>query len=154
MKREHVAPLISAAMMVIEAEAKAKVTRGELELRVSRRTMQEVTVLLGVTGEVEGTITLGLSQETARNLVAAILGEPQPEFTPDVESGIAEMGNMIVGRASMELESSGFSCQITPPSVFVGKGATFTTFDTQHILIPLESKLGTIELGVALRPAQ
>lgn len=153
MKKEYVSPFISAAMLVIEAEAKAKVMRGALELRVSRRTMQEVTVLLGLTGDVQGTITFGLSQETARNLVGAILGEPQPEFTPDVESGIAEMGNMIVGRASMELESGGFSCEITPPTVFVGKGATFTTFDTQQIMIPLETMLGRIEMGVALRAA-
>ncbi len=145
-------PFITAACKVLKEEIEAEITRGEVSLEKSGTTSKEVTVALGVTGDVRGGVFYGFSEQTARSLVSEMLGEPVPIFDELAESGIGEMGNVITGLATAELEQKGLLCRIAPPTVVTGKGVYISTLDFHRLIMPLETQYGAIEVNVALKP--
>ena len=152
MRTEFVNPFVSAAIHVLRAELNETVRRGSLRLQGSRVTPGEVTVSVGVAGDVEGLVLYGMDSMTAHRIVGTMLGK-NPLWLEDeiVESGVAEVGNMITGRASMELEEQGYFCDITPPTVLIGRDILISTVEFQRLEVPLNLSFGQIILHVALR---
>jgi len=111
----------------------------------------EVTVLIGVVGKAQGLVLYGMSEATALKLVSSMTGEEVGTFDALAESAVAELGNVITGVASGELEKAGYSVKIAPPSVVVGKGSTISTLSIKRLVIPLETTQGEITMHVALR---
>ncbi len=150
---QFINPFISAAGQVIESETGAEVERGGVTLHKSGTTSKEVTVALGVTGDVKGAVFYGFSEATARSIVSEMMGEPVPLFDSLAESAIAEMGNVITGLASVELEKSGYNCNIAPPTVVHGRGVYISTLDFHRLIMPMKTPFGEIEINVALKAA-
>ncbi len=144
-------PFIKAASYVLETEVGADIERGNVALEKSGATSREVTVALGVTGDVRGAVFYGLSQDTARGFVSQMLGEPVPLFDHLAESAMGELGNVITGLASSNLEQEGFVCRISPPTLVTGKGVYISTLDFHRLVVPLHTQYGDLEINVALK---
>ncbi|MCL4541481.1 MAG: chemotaxis protein CheX [Chloroflexi bacterium] len=151
MKVEFINPFIGAAVEVLVQETGADVERGTISLQKSCYTSQEVTAMIGVTGEVRGIVLYSLSEQTAKALVSEMMGQRFILFDELAQSGIGELGNVITGRASSKLADAGYSSTITPPSLIVGRGTMISTLDIERLVVPLTMPQGTIEIHVALR---
>lgn len=151
MKAEFVNPFVTSAFQVLQTETRTEVTQGQITLAETPLVSDEVTVLIGVVGRAQGLVLYGMSETTARAIVSAMTGEEMLVFDGMAESAIAELGNVITGLASGELERAGYPCKIAPPSVVVGKGTSISTLSIKRLVIPLETKLGSITVHVALR---
>lgn len=151
MKAEFINPFVSAAYRVLQTEARCEVRRGNVTIEESPLISDDVTVLIGVVGRAQGLVLYCMSERTAKNLVSAMTGEHVPVFDAMVESAVAEMGNVITGLASGELEKAGYGVKIAPPSVVVGHGTAISTLSLRRLVIPLETPLGDITIHVALR---
>lgn len=145
-------PFIRAAADVLEKEVGAQTERGPVGVERTAHTTQDVTALIGVTGRVRGVVAYGMSDETARTIVGVMLGEPCPVFDELAQSGIAELANVITGRASIELANNGFPAEISTPTIIVGK-ALLSTLDTPRLMVPLRTGYGEIIVHLALREA-
>jgi chemotaxis protein CheX len=153
LKIEFIRPFIIATQEVLNTEMNREVPieKGELKLENKSYTTQDITVLIGVIGSVQGIVMYGLAERTAKNIVSAMLGKPVPIFDQMVESAMAEMGNVITGIASRELEKAGFPCTLAPPTVISGRGVVISTLNINRLQIPMLTDLGQIDLSVALR---
>lgn len=152
MRTEFVNPFVAAALHVFRQELKEEPRRGPLRLEGSRVTPGEVTVAVGVAGDVEGLVLYGMDTSTAQRIVASILGIPPLRVEDDImESGAAEIGNMITGRASMELEQQGYTCDITPPLVLLGRNILISTVAFERLEVPFDLATGRVVLHIALR---
>ena len=152
MKAALANPFLSAAIHVVESETGVKVERaGDLSVRQSRKVGHEITVLIAVTGAAEGVVLYGMSEDTGKQIVGRILGEAVTEFDDMAESGIAELGNVITGRASHLLEEAGYQSTISPPTVIRGAGTEISTLDLPRLVVPLATEVGAIQIAVALR---
>ncbi|MEW6650303.1 MAG: chemotaxis protein CheX, partial [Chloroflexota bacterium] len=108
-------PFVEAAYEVLQAETGVQVERGELSLEQGMYITDDVTVILSLVGAVEGTVFYSLNKSSALRCASLMLGEPLDEFDGLAQSGIAEIGNVITGRASMKLSQSGFESNISTP---------------------------------------
>ena len=151
MKVAFVNPFIDAAREVLESELGGEATRGEIRMQRSAYTTDEVTALLGVAGAVSGVVLYSMSEETARGMVARMLGHACAKFDALAQSGIGELGNVITGRAGVLLAEAGHASNITPPALVMGKHTMVTTLDLNRLVFPLETALGTIEIQVVLK---
>lgn len=153
MKVEFINPFVTATIKVLETETgrSVPVEKGQLSIEASSHTCQDVTVLIGVIGAVQGVVMYGMSERTAKNIVSALLNERIAVFNDMVESAIAEMGNVITGIASSELEKAGYASTLAPPTVVSGRGVIISTINIKRLQIPLVTEFGEIEVGVALR---
>jgi chemotaxis protein CheX len=144
-------PFLDAANEVLAAEAQVEVTRGTLTLQKSAMTTDDVTVLLSMVGRVQGVVLYGLSIQTGLALSTRMMGQEFATFDSLAQSGIAELGNVITGRASIKLAEAGFESEISPPTLIQGRAVTISTLDFPRLVVPLSTPLGEVTVHLALR---
>ena len=151
MRAEIINPFLQAASEVLESELGAAPQRGTIGLQRSAYTSDEVTAVVAVTGDVAGMVLFAMAESTARAMVSAMMGQDFPELDALAQSGIAEVGNVITGRAAVLLSEAGFSSDLAPPMLLIGRGTMISTLDVQRLVIPMETEFGNIEIQVALK---
>ena len=144
-------PFIDAAAEVLKVETELEVERGNLSLEKTALTATDVTVLLTLVGKVQGVVMYGFSTPLCLDLVSRMMGQKCTEFDNLAQSGIAELGNVITGRATTKLEEAGFKSMISPPTMITGMGVKISTLDFSRIVVPLSTENGDIVIHLALR---
>jgi len=144
-------PFVEAAYEVLLAETGIQMARGELTLDKAAYATDEVTVIISLVGRVEGNVFYALTEQMAVVLASRILGEQLQGFTTLAQSGVAELGNVITGRASVKLAEAGFDSTISPPALLLGKGAIISTLDMARLVVPLDCDFGSVRIHLALR---
>ncbi len=147
-------PFIDAAIEVLKVEVGVAVTRGNLELQKSALTTDDITVLIHLVGQVHGVVLYGIPMTTGLKMVSAILGQEFTEFDSLAQSGVAELGNVITGRATVKLSQAGYQSNISPPALITGRNVQISTLDFPRIVVPLDSELGNLTIHLALRESQ
>jgi len=146
-------PFIEAAAEVLRMETSAVVRRGKIRLCSAAHTVKEVSVVLSLVGQVRGLVIYGFSEEMALALVEKMMGAPVAELDELGQSGIAELGNVMTGRAATKLADKGFHTDISPPTLILGRGATVSTVDFPQLAVPLETQYGVLEMHLGVREA-
>lgn len=147
-------PFVDAAAEVLKAEAKVTITKGNLTLQKSALTTDEVTVLINLIGQVQGVVLFGLSEKLGMSLVSKMMEQPFEKFDSLAQSGVAELGNVISGRATVMLSEAGYQSTISPPTMITGKSVQISTLDFPRIVVPLTCEYGDMVIHLALRESQ
>jgi chemotaxis protein CheX len=139
------------ALNVISKETGMPVSRSSDIVEGNPYTTEDVTAVIGVSGMLRGSIYLSMSEPTALKLISSIIGQDVDELDDLVQSGIAEMANVIAGAAGINLAEEGIATTINPPLVLVGRGARLSTVEIQRLVVVLTTSHGDVRLHVALR---
>jgi chemotaxis protein CheX len=151
MKAEVLNAFLNGAANSLAQETKAPVRRTGLHMDASDQVSDEVTVYVAMVGRVRGMILVGMPSVTARLIAGSMVGEPQKELTEMGLSAIAELGNLIAGGAAIELEKAGISpCDITPPTIMIGRRSRISTLGLPRFIIPLSTVHGDLNIHVAV----
>lgn len=126
-------------------------TLGEAFYENDSYVVKGVTAVVGVTGRLRGMVLLGLSVPTALSLVSRIVGQPFDRLDYMAQSGIAELGNVVVGMSVTVLAEAGYHCGITPPAVIVGSDAVVAMPNIRRMVVPLITPIGVVEMQLALK---
>lgn len=144
-------PFIDAAVEVLKTEVNSPVFRGELSLQKSSMTTDDVTVLIYLVGRVFGVVMYGMSTGTALGLVTKMMEQEFTELDSLAQSGIAELGNVITGRAMSKFSQAGYESTISPPTMLTGKRVEISTLDFPRLVVPLETRYGELIVHLALK---
>ncbi len=144
-------PFIEAAVEVLKAEAGAEIKRGNLSLQKSALTSDDITVLINLVGDVYGVVMYGMSIATGLGLVSKIMGQEFGELNTLAQSGVAELGNVISGQATIRFSEAGYRSNISTPMVLTGNGIEISTLDFHRIVVPFETQFGAFAVHLALR---
>lgn len=144
-------PFVEGAYEVLRVELGSDISRGSLKFETAPYQTNDVTVVIALVGAVEGTVFYSMSNGTAIDIASHTIGEKFSELEGLAQSGIAELGNVITGRASMKLSQAGYEATISPPSLVIGAGATISTLDFPRLVVPLVTAMGPITIHLALR---
>ncbi len=152
MRAEYVSPFAEAARSCFQTLINASAERGALSARPQLFTTQQINIVCGITGSVEGLVIYGMSMVTADKIASRMIGAPVVTFDGLAASAIAELGNMISGNAASILSSAGYSVDITPPTIIRGTNVKVTTLNVPALVIPLDlPDIGAFEVNVSLR---
>jgi len=144
---------VQSALDVISKETQLPVHRGGLLLEGNPYTTEDVTAVIGVSGQLCGSVYLSMEETVALKLISSILGQETVDLDDLGQSGIAEIANVIAGTAGIALADEGIETTINPPLVLVGRGARLSTVEIQRLVVPLTTAHGEVKLHVALREA-
>ena len=144
-------PFLEAAIEVLKAEVGIEAKRGALSLQQTAMTTDDVTVLIHLVGEVYGVVLYGMPTQTGLNFVSKIMGQEFKEFDSLAQSGVAELGNVISGRATIKFSQAGFDANISPPTIINGKGEQISTLNFSRLVVPLKTEVGDMIVHLALR---
>ena len=144
-------PFIEATYEIIKLEAGYEMQRGQLDLENDPYLTDDLTVIISLVGAVEGNVMYSMSTQTALVLVTRMMGQSMGVMDPMVQSGIAELGNVMAGRAGIKLAQRGYETSISPPTLLVGNGAASYTLDISRVAVPLFSNDIAVKIHLALR---
>lgn len=148
---------------VIEASAKilaqtAQLTFEHSEPRIKERVFSshDVSTLVGISGDQEGTIIICFAYETAIQLAGRFMevvgAEPATEFTGEASSALAELVNTIMGHYMIAMEARGFKVNITPVTVVTGDRVNFGVDGIKRVLaVPINLPNGPAEINIAMK---
>ncbi|MCX6066286.1 MAG: chemotaxis protein CheX [Chloroflexi bacterium] len=144
-------PFIQAAVEVLKAEVGAEVSRGDISLQESALTSDDITVLINLIGDVYGVVMYGMHTSTCLGMVSKILGQEFTELSTLAQSGVAELGNVISGQATIRFADAGYKSNISTPMVLTGNGIEVSTLDFPRIVVPLSTQFGIFTVHLALK---
>jgi chemotaxis protein CheX len=141
-------PFIKAAVSVISTMAFITPRAGKPFVKKNSVAQGDVTGLVGLTGEKNGSVSLSFSKACAVAIVKNMLGDDISDIMNDVKDAVGEITNMVSGQARAGLAEKGLVFQGSTPSVIMGDGHTISHMARTPIMaIPFETDHGgfTIE---------
>lgn len=151
MRTELTEAFAEAAVHVLQEMLGTTVERGEQRVETEVLHVEDVTVMVGLTGEVSGLCLLTMPKQTAYAAVGAMMGEAVTELDEIGRSAVAELGNMIAGAATIKLEERGISSNITPPSVLQGTSSEIATPHLERSVVPLVTGFGAMTVHISIK---
>ena len=147
---QYINPFISATVHVLKTMAHTDVTAGKPYLKKEKVAQGDVSGLIGLTGDVSGTISVSFSEKSILSIVSAMFGEEVRALNDEIGDAVGEIANMISGQARQALEAMGRPLQAAIPSVIMGKGHQITHI-TNHpvVAIPFRTDNGGFTIEVS-----
>ena len=151
MRVEYINPFVEAAFAILSEVLGVEVKRGELYLKADSQPLLGVTIIVGLTGDVNGRVLYDMSSKTALAIASTMNDEELKEFDALAKATIAELANMITARAITKLHDIGFNFEITPPAIIEGDNMQVSDPAAEALIVPVELPHGELEISVALR---
>ena len=150
MDHSYILPFIKSITNVFETMLQSHVSVGKPSLKASGQPCYDVSGIIGMSGDVEGTIVLSFPTDVAVTCVAKFVGMEIPVEHEDFADAIGELVNMVTGNAKAEFQDK--KVNITCPSVVVGQDhIVFGSKEVVCIDIPCECEYGNFVVEVGLK---
>lgn len=112
----------------------------------------DVSGIIGLSGDVVGSVVLSFPKDTAERIVSLLTGSPMTADSPDFADAIGEIVNMVSGGAKASF--TGKKVSISCPSVVVGTGHKVAKqTDAPTIVIPCATDCGEVAIEVTIQAA-
>jgi chemotaxis protein CheX len=153
MNVEFVNPFLSATLRVLKTMASVEASPGKPFLKKGGGAHGDVSGIIGITGPVNGSMSLSFSRNCIIKIMAGMLGEKmekEAEITKDIKDAVGELTNMISGDARNELGQQGFQFQIALPTVITGLNHEIRhKCNAPTIAIPFDTDAGPFVVEVS-----
>ncbi len=150
MKQEYVNAFLTPATLVWQKELSHTLKFVGAESTSHQFTTEELTVIIGVSGSLQGNVLYGFDGVTALSVAGQMMGEPVEELGDIGLSALGEIANMITGNAATQLANVGYACDISPPVIIEPAGSRFTTVGGPQLLVSFTSDLGPLSIRISL----
>lgn len=149
MRYEFIEPFINSTIKVLDNYLQTDITKGSCNLVRADQIREEIAVVVNLKGDSEGSILLNMPKETALNICNIMLGENFESLTPTGIDAIAELANMIAGKATTVLNNLGHDFRVLPPRVLVKLDSLDLSL-VEIFQVPLFTEYGEITMNVSL----
>ncbi len=150
MKEEYVNAFLTPAKMVWEKELKTPLDFVGAKAVDHQYTTEDLTAILGVSGQLQGNVLYGFGGGTAIAVASAMIGETVTELDDMSMSALGELANMITGNAATQLSAKGYECDISPPLIIEPSGSRISTLSGMQILTSFKSEYGELYIRICL----
>ncbi|MDQ0205282.1 chemotaxis protein CheX [Alkalicoccobacillus murimartini] len=116
-------------------------------------TSNDISVILGVKGELAGQIICSFDKNTAKNIVSTMMGGmPIEELDEMGWSAVREFGNWIAGSTATELSLENCIIDVTPP--VTNEGLSIFHSSEKYLTLSLESSLGLVQIHLSFQAVE
>lgn len=152
MDASQILPFIEAVQSVFGTMVNLPVTVGEPTMRSQLAIGHDVSGIIGMTGDVVGSVVLSFPRETGTGVVEAFVGERFEHTHEDFADAIGELVNMVTGSAKSKFEGRDIS--ISCPSIIIGPDHIVQRQrDAMCISIPCSCACGEFTVEISIKEA-
>ncbi|MEN6621278.1 MAG: chemotaxis protein CheX [Smithella sp.] len=120
---EYLQPFINNTCHILKTMAGLDAEFKEVYFSNSIRIFGDVSGIMGLAGNVEGTLVVTFYWDLAKNIIAKMMSAEEETIDAElIHDGVSEIINMISGTTKKEFAGSQYYFEITLPSVVVGPG--------------------------------
>ncbi len=150
MDQSYIIPFIKSVQNVFETMLQLPVQIGQPEIKHPGEYGHDVSAIIGMSGDVEGSVVLSFPTATATRVVSIFTGTELDPGHEDFADAVGELVNMVSGGAKAQF--SGKDVSISCPSVVIGQShQVYGRKDVVAICIPCESDCGEFGVEVSVR---
>lgn len=145
----YITPFVSSISNVFETMLQLPVSVGTPGIKSEATPTYDVSGIIGMTGDVEGTVVLSFPTATAERAVGLFTGMELAADHEDFADAIGELVNMVSGGAKAQFD--GKEVGISTPTVIVGSGHNvYGRKSMTTIEIPCTCDIGQFNVEVSL----
>lgn len=112
--------------------------------------LDEVSAIIGLSGDVIGAVVLSFDRETAIKIVSKFAARQYVGLSSEVIDGVGELVNILAGNAKKDLNE--FRIDISLPGVITGSKSKINwPSDVPVITIPFKSDMGKFNISVSIK---
>ena len=146
----YVNPFILSTIETFKTMMKIDVVPQKPELKQEPGPMYDISGIIGLSGNAQGSISLSFPKIVALKTVSAMIGAEIKIVGPEITDGIGEIVNIIAGYAKKNLTQ--YNLAISLPNVVVGKDHSVTSpSGIATIVVPFISAIGNFAMEVSLK---
>lgn len=143
-------PFLHAVVHVLQTMARVEAQYERPYLNEDRKSVGDVTGIIGITGYSKGTMSITLDKAVILKIVNNMLFESFTEINDDICDAVGELTNMISGQARAKLSEQGMSFDASTPTVLAGRGIEIKHVAKAPVLsIPFTTDDGRFVVEVA-----
>jgi len=116
----YINPFIESTYHVLETMAKTKAEGGIPYIKKDRIARGVVSAVIGLTGDVSGTISISFEETCILNIVSNLFNE-KVEMNDEIKDTVGELCNIITGQARQKLNELGLKVKAGIPELITGK---------------------------------
>jgi chemotaxis protein CheX len=147
----YITPFISSIQNVFSTMLQLPVNVNAPSIKESSTATYDVSGIIGMSGDVVGSVVLSFPRSTAVRLVQLFTGQEISPESPDFADAIGELTNMVSGNAKGQFTGKK-KVQISTPSVVVGQGHTIgRPREVPCIVIPCTTDCGEMVVEIAIQ---
>lgn len=148
----YIKPFIASIQNVFSTMMQLQVTVKEPFVKKDDNPNHDVSGIIGMSGDVQGSVVLAFPQKTAENVVALFAGSPMQLGTPDFADAVGELVNMVSGGAKAMFKDK--KVAISCPSVIIGGNHHVARqSDIPCVVIPCGTDCGDLYIEVMIKPS-
>ncbi|HBS29714.1 MAG TPA: chemotaxis protein CheX [Phycisphaerales bacterium] len=152
MDQNYILPFIKSTRNIFETMFQMSVEVSDPVVRKGDSPSHDVSGIIGMSGDTEGSVVLSFPMETARRIVTVFTGQEVGENLEDLSDAVGELVNMIAGGAKAQF--AGQKVSISCPSVVIGSShSVYGRKDAVCVTIPCACDCGEFNVEVSTRPA-
>ena len=147
-------PFLEAILNVLKTMAFVDAKASQMYLKKDRKANGDVTGIIGLTGEISGTLSITFTESCIKGIIANMLGEEVHEIDDEVRDAVGEITNMACGDARRKLEELGHKVASPRPTIVSGKNHVVQHLDRSSpcIAIPFGTDFGDFTVEVSIKP--
>ncbi len=145
----YINPFLTAVQNVFETMINIPFDLGKPSVKREAAAPFEVSGIIGITGEVIGSVVVSFPENIALQLASALLGDQLTTVNADCTDAIGEIATMIAGDAKNGFPQGDTSVSV--PTVIIGKHKVAYPSGVPIITIPCKTNGGWFAIDVALK---
>ncbi len=154
MEVKFINPFLQGTIEVLKKMAFVEPRPGKIYLKETSLAHGDVSGIIGITGDMIGSLAISFSESCICHLINRMLGESYNEANQEVFDAVGEITNMISGVARTHLEKDGMEVYAAIPSVVYGKDHTINhVLKSPSIVIPFDTDEGSFVVDVCIKRA-
>ena len=155
MDARFINPVIDAFREILPQLGFVDIQRGKLSMGSNSVESLGVTVIIGMTKDLRGSVAYNMSEATAMTIASTMMGGmPVAQFDELPQSAISELVNMVTANSAIRFEQLGMQVDISPPSLVVGSDFRARLLQEKFLVIEMLADGNLIQLNLGLESAQ
>lgn len=150
MKAEWINPFVLSTATTFRQMLDCDVTRGNAEVKTGCQPTFEISGVMSLTGQADGTVVLTFSRDVALSATEKMIGDKPTQIDECVRDVVGELTNIVAGSAKSRIKELNLTVGL--PTVVQGKNHIISfPAGVAVVSIPFQSTWGPFSVEVGLR---
>jgi chemotaxis protein CheX len=143
-------PFIEGALHILDTTAFVKVKPEPPVLKTDSFLQGDISGLLEISGDLEGTAAISFSEKSILDIVSAMFGEEMLEINDEITDAVGEISNMIAGHVTTKIAELDKKIKVKFTEVVIGRNQMINHISSgSHVVsIPFRTTKGKVILEV------
>ena len=146
-------PFIEGTLHILDTTAFVKVKSETPFLKKDRNALGDISGLLEISGDLEGSAAISFSEKSILGIVSAMFGEDMTRINEEITDAVGEISNMVAGHVTTKIAELDKKVKVKFKDIRIGSDKLIEHVEgAQHVIaLPFSTTKGKMVIEVGYR---